>query len=148
MFAENKTCNMMNATEFIKSRLSDISDKIPEIGLKYAYDKTTSFHIIEVYPEDVRRGNDSYLEWEYNMWKDFREMYPEEDILISEVDETNDMGNMIFTKTPADKLHIPNLDSDNLFSLVFKIIPNSHKEEDINCNLPYEPITMNYNEAA
>ena len=52
----------MNAIEYIKSSLSSIAARIPEIGLRYAFDPVTSFHIIEVYPESIRRGNEQYME--------------------------------------------------------------------------------------
>ncbi len=52
------------------------------IKIRYAYDKVTNFHIVEVSPETIRRGNDAYMDWEYSV------------ILISEPDECNDMSNI------------------------------------------------------
>ena len=40
------------------------------------------------------------MEMECNLWKDFHDFYPQEDILISEVDDTNDMSNLIYDKKP------------------------------------------------
>ena len=91
----------MNSTDFILSRLGMISKAIPAVGLRYAYDATTDYHIIEVYPESVRRGNESYIEMECDLWRDFHDLYPQEDILISETDETNDMSNLIYEKNPS-----------------------------------------------
>ncbi len=88
----------MKAKDFIKSRLSYISDKIPGIGIRYAYDKKTSFHIIEVYPESVRRGDNIYMEFEYCLLQEFHSLFPAEDLLISEIDSTNDMSNLILRK--------------------------------------------------
>ena len=64
------------------------------IKIRYAYDKVTNFHIIEVSPETTRRGNDAYMDWEYSVIKEFCDLFPEEDILISEPDECNDMSNI------------------------------------------------------
>lgn len=91
----------MSATDFILSRLKMISKAIPAAGLRYAYDTTTDYHIIEVYPESVRRGDESYIEMECDLWRDFHDLYPQEDILISEIDETNDMSNLIYEKRPS-----------------------------------------------
>lgn len=91
----------MNATDFILSRLDLISKNIPNVGLRYAYDTITDFHIIEVYPESIRRGNDVFIEMEYNLLKDFHSMFQDEDLLISEVDDTNDMSNLIYEKEPS-----------------------------------------------
>ena len=68
----------MNAIEYIKSSLSSIAARIPEIGLRYAFDPVTSFHIIEVYPESIRRGNEQYMELEYQVWKEFHALFPNE----------------------------------------------------------------------
>lgn len=91
----------MNATDFILSSLDLIAKHIPSIGLRYAYDSVTSFHIIEVFPESVRRGCDEYADMERDLWIDFHKQYPEEDLLISEVDKTNDMSNLIYEKNPC-----------------------------------------------
>lgn len=64
------------------------------IKIRYAYDKVTKFHIVEVSPETIRRGNDAYMDWEYSVIKEFCDLFPEEDILISEPDECNDMSNI------------------------------------------------------
>lgn len=137
----------MNATEFIKSRLSSISEQIPKIGLRYAFDNTTSFHIVEIYPESIRRGNDFYMELECKLWNDFHSLFPEEDLLISEVDATNDMDNLIFEKIPSTVIESPKIDKDSLFSTTFFAISPVHKES-ISDSSVYTPICMNLNEAA
>lgn len=86
----------MNATDFIISNLMKISDEIAGVNLKYAYDEITAFHIIEVSPEDIRRGNDSYMKMECDLWENFQNQYPNEDILICEVDCTNNMQNLLY----------------------------------------------------
>lgn len=91
----------MSAIDFILSSLEMMSKAIPAAGLRYAYDSHTDFHIIEVYPESVRRGNEEYMEMECNLWKNFHDLYPQEDILISEVDDTNDMSNLIYEHIPG-----------------------------------------------
>lgn len=86
----------MNAKDFIIESLVKISDKIFGIRLRYAYDVNTDFHIIEVSPEQIRRGNDEYVEMEADLWKEFYDKYPNEDILISDIDETNNMDNVLW----------------------------------------------------
>lgn len=86
----------MNATKYIISSLDRLSGLISGIKIKYAYDTISDFHIIEISPESIRRGNDEYMEWEGHMWKDFYDLYPDEDLLISEPDETNNMTNILF----------------------------------------------------
>lgn len=131
----------MNAVEFLKSKLSEISDKIPNIGLKYAYDRITSFHIIEVYPEDIRCNNTSYMKLEHDLWINFQNSYPNEDLLISEVDDINDMSNLLFEKIPVDRIEINNFTGENLFTIKFYTIPQSEKKETVTSNhTTYESI--------
>lgn len=63
---------------------------------RYAYDIQTNFHIVEVSPESIRRGNEEYMEMEYNLCNEFYEKFPEEDLLVSEPDRINNMENLIF----------------------------------------------------
>lgn len=86
----------MNACEFIKATLNNISSKIKEVCLKYAYDNTSDFHIVEVSPEYIRRGNQEYMNMEYDLITEFRKYYPEEELLVSEPNPSNVMTNLIF----------------------------------------------------
>lgn len=95
----------MSATDYIISSLERLSNLICGINIRYAYDDISEFHIIEISPESIRRGNGEYMKWERNMWKEFYESYPNEDILISEPDETNNMTNILFETTPVRQNH-------------------------------------------
>lgn len=86
----------MDAKEFIKSQLEDLIQKVKSVSVKYAYEECTNFHIIEISPESIRRGSAEFMEWEYNLNKKFSELYPDEDLLISEPSFFNDMRNVIF----------------------------------------------------
>ena len=57
----------MNATDFIISKLKSISSKIPGIGIKYAYDRPTDFHIVEISPESIRLNDEEYGNGVYAM---------------------------------------------------------------------------------
>lgn len=91
----------MTSKDFIISNLEVLSNKIQGIYAKYAYDNISDFHIIEISPESIRRGNEEYMEWESSMWDQFYDLYPDEDILISEPDETDNMTNILFETTPV-----------------------------------------------
>lgn len=86
----------MNAKEYVIGKLKEVSKKINGISLRYAFDEITDFHIIEVYPESIRRANEDYMKLESDLWTEFYSLYPNEDILISEVCESNDMTNVIY----------------------------------------------------
>ena len=47
----------MTAQEFIKKTLKEWVSRFNGIKLRYAYDAVTEYHIVEVKPEEIRRGN-------------------------------------------------------------------------------------------
>ncbi|MCL3851450.1 hypothetical protein M1P97_09145 [Parabacteroides sp. GYB001] len=120
----------MKAKDFIIESLVKISDKIFGISLRYAYDVNTDFHIIEVSPENIRRKNDEYMEMEALLWKEFYDKYPNEDILISDIDETNNMGNMLYENSST----IFDGESYDFIKFDFNRIVDTGEIKD-NCNL-------------
>lgn len=86
----------MEAKDYIISQIRNMSDKIKGISIKYAFEDATCFHIIEVSPESIRRGNQEYMHLESELWSDFHTRFPSEDILISDESEENDMRNIVY----------------------------------------------------
>lgn len=89
----------MNAMDFIISGLRELSSKFNGISIKYAFDNTLNYHIIEISPESIRRGDEQYIEWEADMWNSFFTKFPNDDLLISEPCASNDMRNLLFEKS-------------------------------------------------
>ncbi len=85
----------METTEFIIDSLKNIHAQIKGIMIRYAYDKETNFHIVEVSPESIRRGNMDYIMLESQLIDEFFEKFPEEDLLISEENELLNMSNVV-----------------------------------------------------
>lgn len=86
----------MTAQEFLKKVLKEWVSLFEGIKLKYAYDAVTEYHIVEVKPEEIRRGSVDYKKAEMQLWMDFMEQYPDECLLICAPSETNDMTNVLF----------------------------------------------------
>jgi hypothetical protein len=90
----------MTAQEFLKKTLKGWESLFEGIKLKYAYDAVTEYHIVEVKPEEIRRGSVDYKKAEMQLWMDFMEQYPDECLLICAPSDANDMTNILFeTKT-------------------------------------------------
>lgn len=85
-----------NVQDFVIETIQSIASKIPGIRIRYAYDRPTDFHIVEISPESIRLNDEEYLEMEYMLWKEFQEKFPEEDLLVSDPDKINNMENLIF----------------------------------------------------
>lgn len=88
---------MNNSTEYIKKQLELWNKQFDGIRIKYCFDVETNFHIIEISPEEIRRGNVEYKRQELDFWMNFMKLYPEENLLISEPTDMCDNLNMIHT---------------------------------------------------
>ena len=86
----------MTAQEFLKNILKEWASLFEGIKLKYAYDAVTEYHIVEVKPEEIRRGRVDYKKAEMQLWIDFMEQYPNECLLICAPSNANDMTNVLF----------------------------------------------------
>ncbi|OAV69842.1 hypothetical protein Barb6XT_00261 [Bacteroidales bacterium Barb6XT] len=97
-FTNNMSNIIMDAKDFIIARIDDISARIKGISFRYAYETKTDFHIVEVTPEEIRRGNEEYIKLECDLWIAFSSLLPKEDILICGKCDINDMSNIIYEK--------------------------------------------------
>lgn len=86
----------MNIQKFLINKCHEIKSSVKSVTLTYAYDSVTDFNIIEVEPENIRRGNNEYIRLESELWSDFNKSFPNKNLLISEKDSCNNMSNCIF----------------------------------------------------
>ena len=108
----------MTAQEFLKKTLKVWESLFEGIKLKYAYDAVTEYHIVEVKPEEIRRGSADYKKVEMQLWMDFMEQYPDECLLICAPSDANDMTNVLFETKPVWKI----LPQEKVFSDSFGYI--------------------------
>jgi len=74
----------MKTSQYITNQLKLWNEQFDGIHIKYMLDIETNFHIVEISPEEIRRGNAEYKRQELDFWMDFMKFYPEENLLISE----------------------------------------------------------------
>ena len=86
----------MTSKEYLIKNLIKWKSLFKGIQIKYAYDKNTDYHIIEISPEEIRRGSEEYAVEEMNLWESFFEKFSNEDILISSPSPCNDMSNILY----------------------------------------------------
>lgn len=87
----------MTAQEFLISVLKGWSSCFGGVKFNYAYDTVAEYHIIEVKPEEIRRGNSEYKNAEMQLWMRFIELYPDENLLITNPSNANDMTNLVYS---------------------------------------------------
>ena len=110
----------MTAQEFLKKALKEWVSLFEGIKLKYGYEGVTEYHIVEVKPEEIRRGSVDYKRAEMQLWMDFMEQYPDECLLICAPSEANDMTNVLFETRQVWTILVQN----NIFSDSFDYTPN------------------------
>ena len=88
---------MNNSTQYIKKQLELWNKQFDGIHIKYVFDVETKFHIVEISPEEIRRGNAEYKRQELGFWMDFLKLYPEENLLISKLTDMSDKPIIIYT---------------------------------------------------
>lgn len=81
---------MEKEKKFLLKQLELLKTIVPKVNCSYSFEKDTNYHIIEVFPESIRRGSDAYINWERQLWKDFCETYQDEDLLITNPLSEND----------------------------------------------------------
>ena len=91
---------MMTPSDYIKHQLELWNTEFVGIHIRYAYDVEANFHMVEIDPEAIRRGNADYKKQELDFWMRFMSEYPEENLLISEPSDINDMSNLIYSNMP------------------------------------------------
>lgn len=80
----------MKSSQYIINQLELWNERFDGIHIKYMFDIETNFHIVEISPEEIRRGNTEYKQQELDFWMSFMKFYPEENLLISEPFSNND----------------------------------------------------------
>ena len=88
---------MMTPSQYIKNQLESWNKQFEGIHIRYAFDVEANFHMVEIDPEKIRRGNTEYKQQELDFWINFLKLYPEENLLISEPSNINDMSNVIYS---------------------------------------------------
>lgn len=107
----------MKETVFLINALKEWQKRFDGIHVRYAYDAASEYHIVEVDPESIRRGNDEYKKAEISLWDSFTKLFPNSDLLISEPWEGNDMTNCLYDSTSClhEDKHQYVFDSPNVY---------------------------------
>lgn len=89
----------MNAQEFIIGFLKEWCEQFPELRVKYAYEESSGYHIVEILPESLFK-DPTFRNEVFHKWIAFNKNCTEADLLISEPDPGYDMSNCLFTNIP------------------------------------------------
>lgn len=123
----------MTAQEFLINALKEWSTRFEGIRFNYAYDAVTEYHIVEVEPEEVRRGSTEYKNAEMQLWLSFMELYPDANLLITKPSNANDMTNVVYSSEMVmeNSIQLEIVDNFN-FLFDFGIVEyTEHKPEPI-----------------
>jgi hypothetical protein len=82
---------MEKSQEFLIGKLSRLITELPEVQVRYEQNEHTFTHVIEILPLSVFKNNPEYIKIERDLEKDFRENFPEEEILFISEDSLNEI---------------------------------------------------------
>jgi hypothetical protein len=85
----------MKPKDYIIKMMGEMAVNLDNALFTYAYEEMSRFHIIEVSRRPDNTRGEAYYELEARIWREFYELFPNEDLLISEPDSMHDMSNLI-----------------------------------------------------
>jgi len=85
----------MEIQEFIINWINEIASKFEGISMKYAIEKVTNFHIIEISPDSIE-SSEEFSKEALDFGFVFFDKFPNAVLLICKESIENDMSNVIF----------------------------------------------------
>lgn len=73
---------MRECRNWIIGKCQEIYEKFPGVKVRYYWDPTSEYNVVQVGPESIHRECETYVRFERDIWEEFMKEYPEEDILI------------------------------------------------------------------
>jgi hypothetical protein len=92
----------MESKEYIINKLESFIKRFSKVRVRYEYDERAVVHTIEVLPNEVYHLDEEYILWERQMFKDFIEHYPDENIGFISDDAVVGIDNPIYIKEGLD----------------------------------------------
>jgi hypothetical protein len=86
----------MNPTDFIISKLKSFIEDFTQTRVRYENDVISDTHFIEVIPNEVYHIDEAYIQWEGDMFDEFVELYPYENICFISDDAIVGLQNIDF----------------------------------------------------
>lgn len=85
----------MNAKDFLKTKLKTIFLELDDIEIAYEYRIATATHIVEVKPIELFYS-DKYVDMEISLDEEFRQKFPNEELLFITEDSLTELRNPDF----------------------------------------------------
>ena len=92
----------MEAQEYIIKELESFIKRFTKVRVRYEYDERAVVHTIEVLPNEVYHLDEEYISWERQMFEDFIERYPDENIGFITGDALVGVENPLYIKEGLD----------------------------------------------
>lgn len=119
---------MKNPVEYIKKELNIFCSRFLGMSVRYAYEDSSNYHIIEIKPYEELKIKEEFCQWATEFWERFEREFEDENILISDESCLNDMSNLIFENSKSLNKEI----DEKIYS------PQSYSFGDFECVEPFE----------
>lgn len=86
----------MKEIDFLVNNVKEWSKKFPQLHIKYAYEHSTEFHIIEVEPSSALDDDQEFRKMVHDTWRNFINQFPEAELLVDCKSDAHTMTDVKF----------------------------------------------------
>lgn len=87
---------MKQSSEYLIKELGMFSDKFEFVSVRYAYDYSSEFHVIEIERNESCQRDLEFAKWKTGLWHGFYENYPSEDLLVTRSGKINEFSVLLY----------------------------------------------------
>lgn len=89
---------MKRSSEYLIKELEAFSNKFEFTSVRYAYDYTSEFHVIEIERNSSLGRDLDFAKWKTGLWHKFYANYPTEDLLVTSLNKIKDFSIVLYEK--------------------------------------------------
>lgn len=106
----------MNSIQFVKAELTSFIRKFPKTRVRLEIDSDSNSHYIEIVPNEIYKLDSSYIAWESEIFDNFVEKYPDENIYFISDDAIIGLDRIDFELVGSSFTSILNVNYDCFYN--------------------------------
>ena len=107
----------MNPQEYIINELESFIKRFSKVRVRYEYNTNSLVHLIEIVPNNIYHLDENYILWESEMFDNFVDVYPAENICFISDDALVGIEKAMYVKEGLDYAPFSTKEESYAFSL-------------------------------
>ena len=124
------------AVDYVINRLFELSSKFSDIGIRYEFDNTDNYHLIEITPLELFENDENYLNAEIALEEEFRSRFTGQNILFVSTESLNRVNQPILILVNMNLRGLDYLNELHEVQLWFHLAPISWLLPEKECEPP------------